>query len=844
MKRIKHMFVVASVAILLVACNGSPAPGEAKLPQPVASSQSYQALPLSSASIAGIRSNYTIVKTDTGYIITDVTGVTAPKTIGKVNQIVFSDITVNLNVGANSQTIPAADLQSIVELYIAYFNRLPDADGLNYWIDQFKAGQSINTIADNFYLAAQQYPTLTGYSSNLTLDQFITIVYANVLGRTGATAPNAAELEYWRNDILSGRQTHGTVVRSILVSAHLLKGDVTWGWVADLLDKKLALANFFAIQQGLNYNSPQESITKTMAMVNAITPTSTAGALALLGNVDWAFVEVAVTPTITAPGTGGGTTTTSQPGIPSECLTQPTVSHVGPFRTYPGDCIVSYKLTTNEFNALSNFDRGNEALSTPVYALQDKITNYVKGHFKDNFDTIFYIWDFEPKPTNAPYGFYSRKNSCAQTQCSKFLGTMTIPFWNDGIRNGPLLHEIFHQFGNYALPTTDAYHWGFSSVGGQLGGWNSSRFSSLGGNQYHAAATLPFYPGTSQSTIDSVSAQLNAFSEYTSGGNSVPYAPLELYSMGLIASSEVPDVLIAQSPAWIDRSKGNFLATGFTKYTAEEYGNLMVAAGEVKPDMAKARRSFRTLTIVLTDKDTLQKTTSDLITSSISQFTKPAFADEFWAKSGVNLIHNFWMATGGRATYQANHVTDFRRLERPNCQLNASAIVVPPGGVVQITADCAPAATGFLWSTGSTSQSLTVNPIVTTKYSFVGSNLYGASDAAVVTVQVEPGYITPPSGFTSQGGLLWTPISTQLLTYDGALSACTTTTFNGQTGWRLPTQLELSGVIGSGRLADSPNYAWTSSVVSGSSGHYILGLRKGDAYASGGPNTAAFICVR
>ncbi|WP_267876090.1 hypothetical protein [Massilia aurea] len=43
---------------------------------------------------------------------------------------------------------------------------------------------------------------------------------------------------------------------------------------------------------------------------------------------------------------------------------------------------------------------------------------------------------------------------------------MTIPFWNDALRDSPLLHEILHRYANKALPSTDTTHWGFSSVGG------------------------------------------------------------------------------------------------------------------------------------------------------------------------------------------------------------------------------------------------------------------------------------------------------------------------------------------------------------------------------------------
>ena len=70
---------------------------------------------------------------------------------------------------------------------------------------------------------------------------------------------------------------------TILSSAHTYKGDATWGWVPDLLDNKISVANQFAVTWGLNYNTPDESIARGMAIASAVTPTDTAAAIALIG---------------------------------------------------------------------------------------------------------------------------------------------------------------------------------------------------------------------------------------------------------------------------------------------------------------------------------------------------------------------------------------------------------------------------------------------------------------------------------------------------------------------------------------------------------------------------------
>jgi hypothetical protein len=62
--------------------------------------------------------------------------------------------------------------------------------------------------------------------------------------------------------------------------------------VADLLDNKYTVAKYFAVQQGLNYGSPSQSITSTIAIAAAVTPTSTSAATSLIGVSDTSFTTV------------------------------------------------------------------------------------------------------------------------------------------------------------------------------------------------------------------------------------------------------------------------------------------------------------------------------------------------------------------------------------------------------------------------------------------------------------------------------------------------------------------------------------------------------------------------
>ena len=87
--------------------------------------------------------------------------------------------------------LTTAQRDSLVELYIAYFNRAPESNGLNYWtgqlIDKLHAGTSQNAafsqISASFYAAAIQYSDVTGYTQFMTSAEFVQKIYANEIGR-------------------------------------------------------------------------------------------------------------------------------------------------------------------------------------------------------------------------------------------------------------------------------------------------------------------------------------------------------------------------------------------------------------------------------------------------------------------------------------------------------------------------------------------------------------------------------------------------------------------------------------------------------------------------------------
>ncbi len=91
----------------------------------------------------------------------------------------------------------------ITKLYIGYFNRAPDPEGLTYWTRLLNSGTSELSIASSFAQAPEAiaiYNYLAA-SGAVTADEFLTSVYSNLFNR----APDAAGLSYWKGELASGK---------------------------------------------------------------------------------------------------------------------------------------------------------------------------------------------------------------------------------------------------------------------------------------------------------------------------------------------------------------------------------------------------------------------------------------------------------------------------------------------------------------------------------------------------------------------------------------------------------------------------------------------------------------
>ena len=139
-------------------------------------------------------------------------------------------------------TAEAEPLIQLTELYIAYFDRAPDASGLEFWLEQFAGGTSLQQIAAYFY---DQPETRLRYPDGDSADEFIAGVYANVLGR----APDGAGQAFWAEALASGEVTRDQFVLEVLRGARAETGSA-----ADTayLEAKTTLGLYFAVEAGLD----------------------------------------------------------------------------------------------------------------------------------------------------------------------------------------------------------------------------------------------------------------------------------------------------------------------------------------------------------------------------------------------------------------------------------------------------------------------------------------------------------------------------------------------------------------------------------------------------------------
>lgn len=270
--------------------------------------------------------------------------------------------------------------------------------------------------------------------------------------------------------------------------------------------------------------------------------------------------------------------------------------------------------------------------------------------FHDNFDFIFFVLNEDNTPDTISYSGLNISGINNIEGIGKRISSQTSPTFGSSnklqstmqltsrkaMRNGPTLHELMHNWGNSII---DSYyvksngeesrsfgHWGFSSVGGQLGGFDlSSLQENVDGitNKYHA-----HYGNRSN------------FGYNANGGNGLPYSKLELYLMGFLSSNDVPDTIVFKglSQNTDERRSGIFHATTKEIITISD---IIDEHGERKPSYLNSQTEFKLLTIVLTSSE-LTESEWNRVDDDVKWFSDIIEPNE------NTQLYNFYQATEGK----------------------------------------------------------------------------------------------------------------------------------------------------------------------------------------------------
>jgi len=95
--------------------------------------------------------------------------------------------------------------RNIAQLYVATFNRAPDASGLAYWL---KSGLTLEEVANSFF---EQKETRERYPQGLEGKAFIRAVYGNIFGRV----PKGAGYDYWLEELEKGKISRSDFILAV-----------------------------------------------------------------------------------------------------------------------------------------------------------------------------------------------------------------------------------------------------------------------------------------------------------------------------------------------------------------------------------------------------------------------------------------------------------------------------------------------------------------------------------------------------------------------------------------------------------------------------------------------------
>lgn len=152
---------------------------------------------IDTAILRGNRANYTITIDANGATVSDHTGFDGTDTLTSVERLHFADATIALDINGNAG--------QAYRLYQAAFNRVPDKEGLGFWIQGIDNGATLDHVANEFMNSAE---FKLKYGENLSNAALVDMLYQNVLHRKG----EAQGVEHWNHKLDNNLATRAQVL--------------------------------------------------------------------------------------------------------------------------------------------------------------------------------------------------------------------------------------------------------------------------------------------------------------------------------------------------------------------------------------------------------------------------------------------------------------------------------------------------------------------------------------------------------------------------------------------------------------------------------------------------------
>ena len=165
------------------------------------------------ASYNGPRSSYTVQIARHGVVVSDrVKSRDGEDVISNIEVIRFEDRDWELSIFDSVTGLTSDQFSEFAEMYIAYFNRAPDSEGLLFWANALTSGVSIEQIAELFF---DQPETRALYPDPDNTTGFVEAVYGNVLGRQ----IDQAGFDFWVGVLSTGAISRAKFVLEIIRGA-------------------------------------------------------------------------------------------------------------------------------------------------------------------------------------------------------------------------------------------------------------------------------------------------------------------------------------------------------------------------------------------------------------------------------------------------------------------------------------------------------------------------------------------------------------------------------------------------------------------------------------------------